>query len=217
MKSVAINGSLRSELGTKSSRHLRKEGIVPCVAYGGKENIHFTANSKEFKPLLYTPDFKLANIKIDGQEMKCIVKEVQFHPVTEQIMHVDFLVLVDGTPVKVELPVKFKGKSPGVKSGGKLIQAVRRIKVKTTPEKLVDALVLDISELELGSAIRVRDIQVVDGIEIMNEPSIPVAAVEVPRALKSEEDAEEKAAAAAAEGEGGEGEGGDAPAAEGGE
>ncbi len=194
MDIVTVKGEKRSNAGTKFARADRRAGLIPCVLYGNDKNTHFTTIQKEVKSLIYTPEFKIAEIDIDGEVQKCILKDVQFHPVTDEIMHIDFLRLTDGHPVKVEIPVRFKGVSPGVKAGGKLMQSVRRIKIKTTPEKLVNELFLDISELQLGAAVRVRDIEPVDGIEILNAPSTPVAFVEVPRALKSAE-----AAAAATE------------------
>lgn len=193
MKVVEIKGTLRKDLGKKASKLVRKEEKVPCVIYGGEEPIHFTADVNSFRSLIYNPDFKLAEIVLDnGKTVRCILKESQFHPVTDQIVHLDFIELVPNKVVKVEIPVRFKGTSPGVKLGGKLIQSLRRVKVKTTPEKLVDELLLDISTLQLGHSIRIRDIEVGEGIEIMNSPGIPVASVEIPRALKSATAAAEK-------------------------
>jgi len=202
METVTVTGTKRAEINKKTTKAVRKEGLVPCVMYGGSEVVHFTAPSKAFKHLIYTPDFKIAEIEIDGQSHKCILQDMQFHPVTETLLHLDLLQLVDGQKVKVEIPVGFKGVAPGVKTGGSFIQKVRRVKVKTTPDKIVDRLFIDISELELGFSVRVRDIELEEGMEIMNPSAIPVASVEIPRALKSAE-AEEEAAAA---------EDGDAPA-----
>ncbi|MFZ1496100.1 MAG: 50S ribosomal protein L25, partial [Saprospiraceae bacterium] len=119
---------------------------------------------------------------------------VQFHPVTEQLLHIDFLRLVEKTPIKVEVPLRFKGSSPGVKLGGKLIQQIRKIKIKTTPEFLVDELKADISKLDLGQALRVREVTVPQGVEILNNGATPVALIEIPRALKAAAAAEAKAA-----------------------
>ena len=185
MESVAISGTARAEINKKSTKAARRAGLVPCVIYGGEKVVHFTSDAKSFKPLVYTGAFKLADITVDGSTHKCILKDLQFHPVTEELMHLDFIELVDGHPVKVEIPVQFKGAAPGVKTGGKLIQKVRKIKVKTTPDKLVDALFADISNLQLSQSVRVRDVELVEGMELMNPPGIPVASVEVPRALRS--------------------------------
>jgi len=195
MITVAVNGTPRTGTGKKATKADRNSGVVPCVIYGGNEAKHFTTGVKAVRGLIYTADFKVAELNIDGSTHRAIVKNVQFHPVTEAIQHIDFLELVEGKPVKVELPVEFIGTSPGVKSGGKLLQNMRRVKVKALPEKLVDVLTLDISEMELGQSIRVRDIKPVEGIEVMVTGATPVAIVEIPRALRS--------ATTAAEGEAG--------------
>jgi len=156
---------------------------------------------KSVKSLGYTPDFKLAEISVNGDTHKCILKDITFHPLTDEIVHIDFLRMTPGKPLKVEIPVDFKGKSPGVKEGGKLIPQMRRVKVKTTPETLVDKLFVDVSELELGNSVRVRDIEFPDGMEVMTTTATPVAVVEVPRALRSAEaEAEAQAALEATEG-----------------
>ncbi len=217
MESVAVQGKIRTNLGGSAAKLIRKANDVPCVIYGGEKVIHFTAPVLDFKKLVYTADFKLVEIEIDGKTYKCILKDMQFHPVTDALLHMDFLELVDGQPIKVELPIRFKGVAPGVKTGGKLYQKMRVVKIKTTPEHLVDELLVDISTLKLGQSIRVRDIEIGDGMEIMSSLGIPVCSVEVPRVLRSlEEEEEEAEGEEGVEGEeGAEGtEGGDAPAAE---
>ena len=203
MNIVSIKGDNRTTFGKKANKALRKEGRVPCVIYGGEKNIHFSAKEIAFKPLIYTPEFKLAEITIDDKTYKCFLKDSQFHPVTDKLVHLDFIELVPNKEIRVELPVVFRGVSPGVKIGGKLIQSLRRVKVRTTPENLVDTVVIDISNLQLGQAIRVKDIDVQEGIEIINTPSIPVAVVEVPRALRGDDaiEAEAEAEEATAEAE----------------
>ena len=145
------------------------------------------------KNLIYTPDFKIAELTIDGKPYRAILKAAQFHPVSDALLHVDFLRLIEKTPIKVEVPLRFKGVSPGVKVGGKLIQQVRKIKIKTTPEYLVDELKADISSLELGQALRMKEVIVPKGIEILNNMATPVALIEIPRALKAAAAAEAKA------------------------
>jgi large subunit ribosomal protein L25 len=194
MEYVTIKGDAREKLGKKWARAARREGAIPCVLYGGDEVIHFTTTHAQVKALVYTPAFKVAKLEINGQTIDCILKDIQFHPVTDAIMHIDFLRLVEGRTVKLQVPVRFIGASPGVKLGGKLQQKVRRIKIKTTPEYMVDALELDVSKLEMGHSIRVRDIKALEGIEIMQAPGTPVATVEIPRSMRS---AEAGAAAAA--------------------
>ncbi len=194
MVSVQIQGTIRSEFGKKGSRIDRNNGTVPAVMYGGNEVIHFTVTPASVKHLIYTPEFKLADLEIDGKAYKAILKSAQFHPVTEQLLHIDFLRLIDKATIKVDVPLRFKGISPGVKLGGKLIQQLRKIKIKTTPEFLVDELNADISKLDLGQALRVREVIIPKGIEILNNGATPVALIEIPRALKAAAAAEAKTA-----------------------
>ncbi|MEY3422819.1 MAG: hypothetical protein RIR48_3148 [Bacteroidota bacterium] len=194
MTTIEIKGTTRSDFGKKGSKNDRSNGLVPAVMYGGNETIHFTVTPASVKHLVYTPDFKIADIDVDGKNYRGILKSVQFHPVTEQLLHIDFLRLVEKTPIKVEVPLRFKGSSPGVKLGGKLIQQIRKIKIKTTPEFLVDELKADISKLDLGQALRVREVTVPQGVEILNNGATPVALIEIPRALKAAAAAEAKAA-----------------------
>lgn len=196
METVAVNGTIRTEVGKKATKAARKQGQVPCVIYGGDQVIHFTSAPSAFKHLIFTPEFKLAEITLDGTAYKCILKDAQYHPVTDEIVHLDFLQLIDGQNIIVNIPVKFKGVSPGVKAGGKLVSKLRTIKVKTTPDQIVNQLLVDISEVTLGSSVRVRDVEVTDKMLVMNSGATPVASVEIPRALKSAE------AGAAAEEEG---------------
>ena len=178
--------------GKRAAKAARRAGLVPCELYGGGTNVHFQLPSKELKDLIYTSEFKVVNIEIDGSTYRCIMKDIQFHPVTDSIEHIDFLLLEEGRKVKVNIPVRFTGIAPGVKAGGKLTQKVKSVQIKTVPEELVDHLTLDISNLKLGQSVRVRDIKVGGDIEIINNGSIPVASVEIPRALKSAETGEDE-------------------------
>ncbi|MCB0690434.1 MAG: 50S ribosomal protein L25 [Saprospiraceae bacterium] len=194
MQKVSIEANKRTDLGSASAKRIRQAGDVPAVIYGGNDVVHCSVPAKQLKNLVYTPDLKLAEVSVDGTNQRCILKDIQFHPVTDEIVHIDFLRIMDKTPIKVNVPLKFKGVSPGVKAGGKLVQSMRTVIVKTTPEKLTDELFLDISKLDLGQSIRVRDIEVPEGVEIMVNSAIPVAVIEIPRALKSAAAAEAKAA-----------------------
>ncbi len=205
MQTVTVNGVARTDTGKKATKAVRKEGMIPCVLYGMDKANHFTVKPNDVKKLVYTPDFKLAEINIDGNSEKCFVKDIQFHPVTDEIVHIDFLKLIDGHQVKLEVPVRFVGVSPGVKTGGKLQPNVRRVKLKTTPDKIMDKVEVDISHLNLGDAVRVRDIEEMEGVEIMMPEGMPLASVVVPRALKSAEAKEEAGDAAATEEAGEEG------------
>ena len=138
METIAINGSLRAASGTTRSKIDRAEGKVPCILYGGGDNISFTVNPKEMRDLIFTTEFKVVNVTIDGTSHRCILKSAQFHPVTDNLSHVDFLRLVDGHAVKLDVPVRCVGVSPGVKIGGKLQQKMRKVRIKTLPEHMVD-------------------------------------------------------------------------------
>lgn len=186
MKLVTIEGQLRSEFGKKAARHARSEGKVPCVIYGGSSNIHFTATHKELKPLVYTPEFKQAVIKLDGKEYNCILKDLQFDKLTDEVTHVDLLELVPGKLLNANVPLKFVGQSVGVKAGGRFVVKMSTIKVRTTPENLKEAIDVDITNLEIGKNLRIEDVKV-ENTEIMHNKRIPVAAVVTTRALKQAE------------------------------
>jgi large subunit ribosomal protein L25 len=192
METISIVAQSRTGLGKKPSKDLRNDGRIPCVLYGGQDVVHFSVTLNDVKNLIYTPDFRVANLTIDGKEFRCIVKDYQLHPLTSQLTHIDFLSLVDGQKVKLEVPIRTKGVSPGVKLGGKMQLKLRRAKIKTLPEMMVTELFIDISSMDLGQSLRARDVQVPEGIELLNSPSIPVVTIEIPRALRSAAAAEAK-------------------------
>jgi large subunit ribosomal protein L25 len=191
MKTIALTGTSRTDLGKKSTKALRNAGLVPCVLYGGEKNHHFSLTTKALRDLIYTDEFRTAEVELDGTKYSAIIKTVQFHPVTDAVQHVDLLELVEGQSVKAEIPIKLVGAAKGVKVGGVLMQKIRKVKVKTTPDKLTSVIEVDVEHLMLGKSIRVREIKVEDGIEIMNSGGIPLASVEIPRALRSTEAKEE--------------------------
>lgn len=192
MESVKVEGQKRTEIGSKDSKSLRNEGRVPCVVYGKEGLTHFSIIPKAIKSIVYSPDFKLVDLDINGKTTRAILKDIQFHPVTDKIVHVDFLQLNDGIPVKVNIPLRPKGDAEGVKGGGKLIQQVRSVLVKVLPKDLVSELYVDVTSLELGQSARIRDIEVPDAMEIMNPAATPVVGIEIPRALRSANDAAEE-------------------------
>lgn len=194
MEKVQVEGTIRSEIGSRTAKEARNAGLVPCVVYGQDGTQHFTTDPKQLKSLIYTPDFKLVELVIDGKTKSAIIKDIQFHPVLGQVQHVDFLQLTEGVPVKVDIPLSSKGLSEGVKVGGKLIQQLRKITVKVTPENIVDRLYVDISNLGLGHSARVRDVEVNENMIVMNPGATPVVMVEIPRALRSATAAAEEAA-----------------------
>lgn len=191
MKSITIEGQLRTDYGKKATRALRSQELVPAVIYGGEGEINFSAPATAFKNLVYTSEFMLADVKVDGKSYKCILKDLQFDKVSDLLNHADFLELSDDKKVIATLPVKYVGSSIGVKSGGRLITKIKSLKVKALPKDLREAIEVDITNLELNGNIRVQDVNV-PNIEILNSPRIPLASVVMTRQLKQEEATEKK-------------------------
>jgi ribosomal protein L25, Ctc-form len=205
MKTIEIKGLLRKELGKKSSKKLRKEGNVPCVIYGKEVNIHFEAHENSFKNLVYTHEAHLVKLDLEGQEYKVVLHDMQFHPVTDKIIHADFVQIFDKKPVIIDIPVTVIGDSEGVKAGGKLIIKKRHLKVKGLAENLPEDLVIDITELKINHSIKIGDLSY-DKIELLDPRIATVLTVATSRvALKTEEEEAAEAAAAAAAVEGAEG------------
>lgn len=186
MNTIALKGTLRKDTGKKATNKLREEGFVPCNLYGGKENVNFYAQENDFTKLIYTPDFFKVEIEVEGNKYEAVIREVQFHPVTDKITHIDFLELIPGRAITVDVPVELTGLAKGVKNGGKLILKTRKIRVKSTPENMVNLIKVDVTKLALGKSVKVAAIEA-DGFEILTSPSIPVASVITPRAMKSVE------------------------------
>ncbi|MGN6421098.1 MAG: 50S ribosomal protein L25 [Pseudobacter sp.] len=186
MKAITIEGQLRTETGKKATRQLRSQGQVPGVIYGGASEVSFSAPVLAFKPLVYTPEFQVAEIKVDGKTYRTILKDIQFNKVTDELNHIDFLELVEDKAIVATLPLKFVGTSAGVKAGGKLITKIKSLKVKTLPKYLKENIEVDLTGLELNGNIRVEDVKL-DNYEILNSPRIPIASVVMTRQLKQEE------------------------------
>lgn len=191
MNTITIKGQLRTEHGKQAARQLRSEEKVPGVIYGGAQEINFSAPAAEFKPLVYTPEFQLAEVEVDGKKYRCILKDLQFDKVTDVLIHVDLLELVEDKKVVATLPLKLTGTPAGVKAGGKLITKMKSLKIKTLPKYLKENIELDITDLELNGNVRVEDVKA-DNMEIMNSPRIPIASVVMTRQLKQEEAGAEK-------------------------
>ncbi|PJJ75218.1 LSU ribosomal protein L25P [Thermoflavifilum aggregans] len=189
MKTIVIEGQLRAQetLGSKSALHqLRKSGQVPGVIYGGAENIHFHAPAKAFKPLIHTSEFQLAELRIDGKSYRCVLKDRQFDPLTDELIHVDFLQLVEDRKVTVTLPILFTGTPEGVKQGGKLVVKMKSLKVRTYPRYLKEHIEVNLDHLGINQNIRVENVRV-ENFEILHAPRIPLASVVATRAVRQEE------------------------------
>ncbi len=188
MESIALKASLRKETGKKASKAVRKESGIPCVLYGGKNNINFFVTEADVRGLLFSPHTHIVNLDIDGKKHDAIIKDMAFHPVTDSLLHADFYEISDKKPVSVEIPVKLEGTSIGVREGGKLNLDRRKLRVKGLPQNIPAEVLVDISELGIGKAIRVGDIPT-KNYEIVSSKDMPVVSVRTTRA-----------AAAAAEG-----------------
>jgi len=186
MKTITIEGHLRTDHGKKAARQIRSQENVPAVIYGGAQEVNFYAPAKAFKPLVYTGEFQIAEVTVDGKNYRCILKDLQFDKVTDALIHLDLLELVDDKKVVATLPLKFVGTSVGVKEGGKLVIKIKSLKVKALPKDLVETINVDITNLALNGNIRVEDVKA-PGLEIMNSPRIPIASVVMTRQLKQEE------------------------------
>ena len=195
MKSVSISGSLRENVGKKDARAQRSQGMIPCVIYGGKDQKMFVVDERQFKNLLYTPEVRYAEVNIDGDVRKAIVQETQFHAITDKLMHVDFLEVVDGKPITIEIPLKIAGTSPGVLKGGLLKKRVRKLKVRGLLEIIPEEVVSDISNLEINDMTKISDVHI-DNLEIVDNPNkviIQVIPTRGSAAAATEEGAEEEA------------------------
>ena len=197
MQTITIEGQLRTGIGKQAARQLRSEGKVPGVIYGGARELNFSAPVTAFKTLVYTPDFQLVEVKLDGTTHRCILKEIQFDKVTDALNHLDFLELVEDKKVIATIPLKFTGAAKGVKDGGKLITKMKSLKVKTLPKFLRENIEVDLTNLELNGNIRVEDVKA-PNYEILNSPRIPVASIVLTRVLKQEETTAATGAAAPA-------------------
>ncbi len=197
MKSITIEGQLRTDSGKKATRQLRSQKMVPGVIYGGSKEINFSAPATAFKDIVYTPDFMVANVIIDGSTYRCILKDLQFHKVSDLLLHVDFLELVENKKIVATLPLNYIGVPAGVKAGGKLVTKMKSLKVKLFPKDLKEHIDVNIENLELNENIRVEDV-IMENMEVLNSPRIPIASVTMTRQLKQEESTAPKTAATTA-------------------
>lgn len=198
MKTVSLSGSPRANVGKTDAAALRAGGRVPCVIYGGGEQIHFSADARHFKNIIYTPDTNLVNVEIEGKTYKTVLQEAQFHKINDNLIHADFLQVSEDKPVIVYLPVKTSGTSEGVKAGGKLNLKLRKLKVRGLISKLPEYIDLSIENLGIGSSISAGDINI-DGITLLHPKNISIVSVDTTRNVVAvEEAAPAKAAAPAA-------------------
>ncbi|MFN6091022.1 MAG: 50S ribosomal protein L25/general stress protein Ctc [Bacteroidota bacterium] len=185
MKTIEINGAKRANISKQEVKSLRGSEMVPCVLYGGEEQVHFSTDLSSFKGLVYTPDVHMVKLSVDGKEYQCVIQDVQYHPVTDVIIHADFLQVFDNKPVTMSIPVKLTGASEGVKMGGKLVTKYRRLKVKALPANLPDFISVDISPMKIGDSIRVRDLNLSE-VTLLESPANVIVSVNMTRNVSAE-------------------------------
>ncbi len=185
MKKTEIVGFKRANLGKKEAKGLRQDALVPCVLYGGKEQIHFSAHMYLFRDLLFTPDVYKVEINIEGDIHYGILQDIQYHPVSDMILHADFLEIVAGKEIKIDVPIRFKGVAPGVMSGGKLVQKLRKVKVQGIADNIPDYIDVSIAGMDLGKSVKVSQLEA-SGFKILSNASLPIATIEIPRALRGQ-------------------------------
>lgn len=185
MKEVSLSGSLRAGVGTKDATAVRNSGRIPCVVYGSGNQTHFSVVQLDMERLVFTPHVSIVNLDIEGKKSKAIIQDIQFHPVTDKIHHVDFLELNDNKKVKVDVPVKLTGRSVGVMAGGKLQQVFRKMKVQALPKDLPDSITIDITNLKVGDAVRVKELNT-DTVQILTAQNAVVVSVKQARGVVEE-------------------------------
>lgn len=198
MKEINVKGSVRTDLGKKAAREIRKANAVPCNLYGEAKNengqpvaLSFTATNDELRNLIYSPDIYTVNLNIDGKECKAILKEIQFHPVTDNVLHVDFYEINEQKPIVMEVPIKLEGLAEGVKAGGKLVANVRKLKVKAPYTNIPERLIINVAHLGLGKTIKVGELNF-EGIELMNSTEVVVCQVKMTRSAMAAAAAQKK-------------------------
>lgn len=187
MKTFEIKGSLRKDVGKKSSRKIRNDGSVPCVMYGGEELVHFSVPELSFKDVVYTPNVYLIKLDIEGKTFDALLQDIQFHPVSDHIIHVDFKQISFEKEVATYLPIKLIGESAGIKQGGKLRLKRRKLKVKALPGNLPDFIEIDITKLDIGESIKIGEV-VIDNLELLDPHRSMIVAIASSRIAKGMEE-----------------------------
>lgn len=197
MKTISMSGSLRENVGKKDAKALRKQGKVPCVLYGGESQIHFGMDTSEFKDLVFSPEIALVELNIDGNIQKAILQDIQYHAVTDNIMHADFLTISEDKEIIMGVPVKTTGNSAGVIKGGILMLKLRKIKIKALPANMPETITVDVTNLEIGDSIKVGEVDS-HNLTLLDSPNAVVVTVRITRVAVTDENE--------IDGEGGEGE-----------
>jgi len=185
MKSLAITGTRRAAQSKQETRQLRAEGKIPCVLYGGAEQIHFSTPVLSLRSLVYSPDVYIVDLDVDGSHHKAVMREIQFHPINDKLLHIDFLEVRDDKKVTIDVPVRLKGSAAGVRAGGQQLHKLKKLKISALPANLPDVFELTVDDMEIGDAVRVRDMKM-EGVEFLDIPSNTIVAVKTARAVVEE-------------------------------
>ncbi len=185
MKKFELKGEVRADFGKKAAKAYRSESLIPCIVYGGhgEENLSFVVKNSDVRNLIYTPEVFLVDLDLGTKKLQAVVKDVQYHPVKDTILHIDFLHVFEKSPVVIEIPGRLEGLAAGVRAGGKLSLDARKLKVKAVPSKLPEVLIVNVEKLELGKSIQVSDLKF-DGLEILNSKNAVVCRVQLTRAAR---------------------------------
>jgi large subunit ribosomal protein L25 len=181
MKVFNLSGSPRANVGKKDAAHLRAQELVPCVVYGGASQVFFSVKYNDLRHLIYTPEVYTVNITVDGKEYNTIMQEIQFNGVSDKIMHIDFMELDNNKPIVIDIPVKLIGTAAGVRTGGKLVSNVRKLKVRAFVKDLPDFITVNVEPLEIGGVVKVSQMKI-DGVTFLDAPNVVIAAVRMTRA-----------------------------------
>jgi len=199
MKTVQIKGEVRENLGKKYASEERAKGNVPCVLYGGENPVHFSAPESSFKQLLFTPYAYISEIEVAGEKYNAVLQDTQFDPVSDALTHADFLLAPADKPVTVSIPVETEGLAPGVVAGGALQIILRKLKVKGAADAIPETITVNVSDLELGSSVQVKDLSIADGLEVLNAQGAVIVRVQVTRTARMAANSDEETAEVAAE------------------
>lgn len=194
MEAVSMSGSIRKGVGGKDSKELRKQGLVPCVVYGAQEPMHVMVDKRQFNKIVYTPNVYVINLDVDGTTYNVYLKDAQFHPVSDEIIHADFFLPSEGQSFELKIPVRLNGTSPGVLNGGKMRLMFRKLRVKGTSETFPDFIDVDISKLKIGMGVRVSELSI-DGVEFLDAPNNYVVSIKTARGAVVDDEEETEAAA----------------------
>ena len=204
MKTVSLSGSIRESVGKKDAKKNRREGKIPCVLYGGEKQIPFVLTKLDFDKLIFTADVYLLQLTIEGAEHRAILQDVQFHPVTDKVLHADFLEVKEDKPITIGLPVRFSGNVPGVMAGGRLIKKMRKVLVKSLSANIPDFIEVDMSDMNIGDTVQIKDLKIND-VEFLDHEYAVVVMVKMARGADEEDEEEDEEGEEGEEGEAEEG------------